>query len=281
MKTNLTVEIVNVTPELAKNYLKFNDKNRKISEKNLLFLIKEMLSGRFTENGESIVFDNYGILKNGQHRLTAIVKSGMSYNIPIVRGVKSNVMPTFDTGKNRSASDILYLNGFKQATNIASLINSINTFVIKNNKSSISRGSNTRGYKITNQEVLEYCQNNYDWLLEIVKNSQKIYNSSTTPKVLNASQIGLIAYIIGGENPNKKVYDFLNNAIGLSRTMETATSYLYTKLYNSKINKEPMNFYWVLGMSIKAYNYYIEGNPSVKFFKFDISQNLPKVNKIN
>jgi len=279
MKTNLTVEIVNVTPELAANYLKFNDKNRKLNDKNLTFLTKEMLSGRFTENGESIVFDKYGILKNGQHRLNAIVKAGMSYNIPIIRGVECDTMATFDTGKNRSAGDVLHLNGFKNSTNVAALILSINTFAHKKSKRSSAASGSEKNERPTNQQVLEYCQENYEWLNDIKKKSEVIYKASTKPNVLNLTQIGLIAYIIGGENPSKTVYDFLNHLVGVSRTAESATSYIYTKLYNSKINKEPLNFYWILGMTIKAYNYFIEGNPSVKYYSFKVDSELPKVNE--
>jgi len=80
---------------------------------------------------------------------------------------------------------------------------------------------------------------------------------------------------------NNEIYDFINHLVGKSRTPETAPNYLYTKLYNAKINKEPLNFYWILGMSIKAWNYYSDGNPAVKYFKFSVDQELQKVNKIN
>ena len=52
-----------------------------------------------------------------------------------------------------------------------------------------------------------------------------------------------------------------------------------TMYLNAKINKEPLSFYWILGMSIKAWNFYLEGNPAVKYFKFLLDQQLPKVNK--
>ena len=73
----------------------------------------------------------------------------------------------------------------------------------------------------------------------------------------------------------------MKNIYGLSRTQETATSYLFNKLHNSKINKEPLNFYWILGMTIKAWNYYIDGNPAVRFFTFKTTQELPNINKLN
>jgi len=278
MKTNLTAEIVNVTPEIAENYLRFNNKNRDSSQSNFKFIVNEMLSGRFLENGESIIFDKYGILKDGQHRLKAIAQTGKSYNLCVVRGVEPDVMATLDTGKNRSAGDVLSLNGFQNANKMAALIIAINRYAENKSKGQVVQGN--KNYRFTNQLVLEYCQSNYDWLIEIIKNTDRIYHKQTNPKVLTSTQISLFAYFLGGENPDKLVYDFLTNITGILRSTETAASYLYIKLYNSKINKEPLNFYWILGMTIKAYNYFIDGNPAIKHFKFSVEDSLPKVKSL-
>jgi hypothetical protein len=278
MYTNLTAEIVNVTPDVAANFLKFNNKNRDTSKTNFNFIVNEMRTGRFLENGESIIFDKNGVLKDGQHRLSAIVETGKTYKLCVVRGVNPDVMATLDTGKNRSAADVLSLNGFQNTTRLAALIVGINAWSV--NKSKQQESSGNKNYKFTNQLVLEYCQNNYEWLFEIIKNSDRIYKKQTNPKVLTNTQIALFAYLLGGESPDKSIYDLLNNVTGVSRSFETAASYLYIKLYNSKINKEPLNFYWILGMTFKAYNYFIDGNPAIKYFKFSVEDELPKVKSL-
>jgi hypothetical protein len=276
MKTNLTAEIIYVTPEIASNYLRFNDKNRKVSERNFIKIVSQMIKGEFKENGESISFDKYGILKNGQHRLKAIVHTGHCYNMCIVRGIEPDAMSTFDTGSNRSPADVLTLNGFQNATKVASLIIVINKWFNTNSKS-ISFSSVSEKRLMSNQDVLQYCQINYEWLSEIVKESNNIYQRQTNPKVLTSTQIALFAYMLGGENPSKDIYDFLKNICGISRTMDTAPAYLFTKILNSKTNKEPLNSYWLLGMTVKAYNYFIDGNPAIKYFKFSVEESLPKV----
>lgn len=278
-QTNLSVELTYVTPKLAENYLRFNNKNRNIGLKNIEFLVSEMINGRFIENGESIVFDKNGALKDGQHRLLSIVKSGKSYFIPVVRGVEPIAMSTYDTGKSRSASDVLSINGFKNTAVLAAFILNISRYSINKSKSS-KMGAEGKAHKLTNQQILDYCESNYDWLNEIIKNLEPVYKKSN-PKTISLSAMCLIAYVIGGEEPSSDVYDFMNYLVGLSRSQGTASNYIYTKMYNSKINKEPLSFYWILGMSIKAYNFHIEGNPAVKYFKFDISKDLPKVLSIN
>ena len=275
-RSNLSVELVYITPEVAKRYLMQNTKNRKQSTRNIQFLVEQMKKGLFLENGESIVFDKYGSLTDGQHRLFSIVVSGKSYYIPVVRGVESSTMATYDTGKNRTAADVLGLNGFKNTQSLSTIIKLIYKYNLKNSKQASSSSYN-RAETLTNQQTLDYCNENNYWLQNLIKSCKSIYEKSEG-KVLSLPNSCYIAYMIGGKSPSEEVYKFIKNIYGLSRQEQTATSYLYGKLYNAKIKKEPLNFYWILGMSIKGWNYYIDGNPSVRFFSFKTSQELPKIN---
>jgi len=275
MQTKLKVRLEYITPEKAENYLKFNKKNRDPKDKHVTFLANQMSEGLFMENGESIVFDENHVLNDGQHRLLAIIKSGKSYHIPVVEGAQSKSMATYDTGSNRSASDVLQLNGFQSTSILASTIKIIHKFATRNSKAGQSHGT-SRTDTLTNQQVLNYASENYDWLKPLINEVVKVYTKAQNPKPLNKSQMCLLAYMIGGETPSQEVYDFLKHLVGVIRTESTAPNYVYTKLYNAKINKDPLNFYWVLGMCLKAWNYYITGNPAMKYLKFDIANPLPK-----
>jgi len=274
--TDISVSIVYITPEIAKNYLSYNTKNRTKSDNSISFLTQQMKKGLFIENGESIVFDKNMTLTDGQHRLMAIIKSGKSYHIPVVKNVNIKSMATYDTGRNRSASDVLSINGYQYPNLISAFIKLIYKYEVKGSTSACASSWNRTDVQ-TNQQILNYCKANYDWIHKMVIEVTAIYNKSEF-KVLSKSNFCYIAYMLGGKKPNAKVYEFMKNLYGLARTEDTATSYLYGKLYKSKINKEPLGFYWLLGMSIKAYNYFIDGNPSVRFFKFNAEQELPKIN---
>ena len=273
-KTNLTVKLELITPDLAKNYLQFNKNNRSMSSSHVSFLSSQIKDDCFLENGEGIIFDKFGNLKDGQHRLKAISINKNSFYIPVIRGVQPKCMSTYDTGKHRSASDVLKLNGFQYSVSVASLTQSIYKFKTKKSKQGSGSGSSRRNI-LTNQEVLDYTQENYEWIVENISKIEAI-SRKMTPKVLSKTNLSLIVYLIGGENPSSEVYDFIKHLCGVLKNESSAPLYLYTKLYNAKINKEPLNYYWVLGMALKAWNYYADGNPAIKYFKFSVEQELPK-----
>jgi len=275
-KSDISVSLVYITPEIAEHYLSYNTQNRKESVSSISFLTQQMNKGLFIENGESIVFDKNMKLTDGQHRLMAIINSGKSYHIPVVTGVNIKSMATYDTGKNRSAADVLSINGFKNANLLSTFIKLINKYE-KNGSKASKPLSYSRDEQLTNQQILNYCKDNYDWLYRIILDVTNIYVKSEI-KVISKSYFCYMVYMIGGKHPDQNVYEFMKNIYGLNRTQDTATSYLYSKLYKSKVNKEPLGFYWVLGMTIKAWNYFIDGNPSVRFFRFSTEQELPKIN---
>jgi hypothetical protein len=118
----MTSRIVVVTPDIALDWLKRNDKNRTFSRDNARTLASEMSNGYWRENGESIIFDRSGVLIDGQHRLQAVLNSGQSYLVPVITGVKEEVRPTVDTGKKRSGAANLQMSGEKNASTLSSAL---------------------------------------------------------------------------------------------------------------------------------------------------------------
>jgi hypothetical protein len=90
----ITVEIIN--PEEAQAYLDNNAKHRPIKEKKVDAYMTEMADGRWRLNGKTICFDTDGRLLNGQHRLSAVVKSGVSLTTVVVRGLDPALVPAKD-----------------------------------------------------------------------------------------------------------------------------------------------------------------------------------------
>jgi hypothetical protein len=107
-----TAEVVMMTPERARKLLKHNKINRRLREYHVRRISALMLGGRWRFNGDTIRLDTEGNLLDGQHRLNAIVNTGITIPVVLVCGVERDAMPTIDTAKlQRSYGDVIQIKG--------------------------------------------------------------------------------------------------------------------------------------------------------------------------
>lgn len=119
----ISAEVRNITPEMAFELLTKNTKNyRRIHVPTVKYYAKEMQEGRWEMNGEPIQFAEDGTLLNGQHRLTAIVESGVTVPLLVVTGVKKDVA-IYDDGKTRSPMDVASNLGIQANSRILAVAN--------------------------------------------------------------------------------------------------------------------------------------------------------------
>jgi hypothetical protein len=111
-----------ITPEVAESLLLLNTRNRPISKPHVTRLIEELKTGRWKVNGDTIKISKTNKLLDGQHRLTAVVKSGISIYAFVIRDLDDDVFDTIDIPKVRSAGNTLSLAGEKNATRIAAAL---------------------------------------------------------------------------------------------------------------------------------------------------------------
>ena len=107
----MEAKITIITPELAKKFLGKNSNNyRKLSEKVVRSYQIDMETGNWKFNGDSIKFNKSGQLVDGQHRLTAILRSGVSIPMVVITEISDDVN-TYDVGKGRTVSDVAKADG--------------------------------------------------------------------------------------------------------------------------------------------------------------------------
>lgn len=98
------------TPADAAKYLEKNesrDFQRHVSQIQVNRIADDLRAGRWKVNGETIVIDKEGRVIDGQHRLWGCIEAGMDLSTWVVEGVESSAFTTLDTGKTRSATDIV------------------------------------------------------------------------------------------------------------------------------------------------------------------------------
>lgn len=99
-------DVVNLSPSQAKEILKRNTNNRKLSSKTVSNLQKQMINGEFKLSNDAITFDSDGVLTNGQHRLTALALSeGKVESVPFLFGFDVQQFMGMDTGRRRTVQD--------------------------------------------------------------------------------------------------------------------------------------------------------------------------------
>lgn len=115
----LGISIEMITPDMAQAWLERGGVNRKPSERAIRKLVHAIQIGEWDLTGETIKLDKDGRVRDGQHRLNAIIRSGMSVPCIVVRGVKESAFDKIDTGKSRNMADVLSIHGHPSAAAMA------------------------------------------------------------------------------------------------------------------------------------------------------------------
>lgn len=104
----MKAEIVNVTPQLASEWLTMNLNNRPLRRTVVDGLKAAFLRGEYIQTHQGIAFSTTGELLDGQHRLTAIseLSSGV-YRMVVARDVQADSFQVIDIGAKRTPADAL------------------------------------------------------------------------------------------------------------------------------------------------------------------------------
>ncbi len=117
IETALETGVVEITPELAKDILENrNHDNRPLKKAHVKMLSTALKNDEWMLNGETISFSKSGRLLDGQHRLTACINADKSFKTVIIKGIEDEAaFGTIDTGKPRSVTDLMSLQGLPKA----------------------------------------------------------------------------------------------------------------------------------------------------------------------
>lgn len=107
----MKIELVDMTPAHAAKLLEGNSKNRNISPRRVDALAAQIERGEWLLDGSPVRVAESGRLLDGQHRLQAIVQSGITVRMYLASGVEERAQLVIDTGKPRTFSDYLRLRG--------------------------------------------------------------------------------------------------------------------------------------------------------------------------
>ena len=98
-----------VTKPMAKKWLSTNYFNRTLNKSIVALYTKQMNDGEWICNTDGIAIDKDGILRNGQHRLTALVESDVD-GVWMLVCFDCDYNGVYDKGRIRTTKDAIYMN---------------------------------------------------------------------------------------------------------------------------------------------------------------------------
>lgn len=103
----MEISVIDVTPALAEEWLTANDHNRRIDLRTVDAYARDMAAENWSLNGEAVKIADDGTLLDGQHRLAAVVRAGVTVPMVVVTGLAMETQRTMDAGRRRTFADNL------------------------------------------------------------------------------------------------------------------------------------------------------------------------------
>jgi hypothetical protein len=119
-----------ITPEKAQKYLENMAPNRRLVRTHIEYLAKQIRDGLWVEGaGDPIRFGLNGQLCDGQHRLRAVLETGINLQCAVIRNVPAKAMPVIDTGRRRNLADFLSMQGEPYPSVLAAAILQVGSYL--------------------------------------------------------------------------------------------------------------------------------------------------------
>ena len=252
-----TVRCETITPKKAKKDLenanKTGSNTRRLIWTAVERLARAMTTGQWEMNGCSIVYDDKGLVVDGQHRLAACVKADTPFETIVVKGVVSTLH--VDTGSRRQAGQILtHRLGIKNGPLVAALARMLLT--------EMETGSVVRG------GGGNYQPNNEDILIFVTKNTKMRASADLGAKCAPFVRPTVAAYVHYGACTITHEEDFADEfftaMIEGSAKPGSAAYQVHRRLIHAKLRKETLARFDEMALLIKAWNAHITDNEQAK-----------------
>ncbi|WP_408935957.1 hypothetical protein ACKFRL_04465 [Corynebacterium marquesiae] len=253
ISNTIKTDIVTITPQLAAQLLEQNTGNRKVSKANYHRVLEAMSKGEWELNGEAIKIARDGRILDGQHRLMVAAENDLTFQTLVVYGLPDETQDTMDTGKARTASDVLAINGYPSSNNLAAIVSGIIRSERWGLKPATAVGATA--YPVTPKQVLARVQQEPS-LVELMQLTIRIRNKTPLP----GKVAGVLYYHFSkiDQQDTDYFFDRLANGDGLERGNPILT--LRETLFSLKENtKGARNSQYIAALVIKAWNKYRRG----------------------
>lgn len=250
------MEIIDITPELAKEYLATNIHNRNPREYKVDTIVRDMINGAWQFNGDPIRFDVNGNLIDGQHRLYAIIKSGCTIKMLVIYGLPASTQETVDIGAKRTLSDALKLRGEKYHCHIPSITRKI--YLWEGGVRGSGLGTGAKNASASNAQILQFFETHSEEIREIAKRVSNYQKTIDLP----ISAMGLAMHLFNNIDYDDSMMFFERLASDVGHEEGEPILALRRRLQKHRETSnryERATDFYLIAITIKAWNAYRKG----------------------
>jgi hypothetical protein len=247
-----TVEIVDVSPAIAEDWLSRNPNNRNLRRAVVDAYARDMEAGRWRLNGETVKFSTTGQLYDGQHRLNAVVQSGITVPMVVIHGLGADVMATVDAGAKRSYSDALKLAGEDNTSTLAAVARRAVMW---------ERGmrTNTGAIRPTPLEMTDFLDRHPE-----IRGSADLAARLASRETLPASVYGLCHYLFAELDADAATWFLLRVGDGDRIAADDPIGVLRSRIARLRVSGGRINETVGLALCIRAWNAHRDGSTRTK-----------------
>lgn len=245
-----------VTPDLATSYLNHNNRNRPLNPLTVWRYSQDLLAGSFLSTAQPIVFDWNGDLLDGQHRLWAIVESGVSAEFYVATGEDPATFKAYDRGRKRTAADVMSILGHKNTNHLAAVAGKLNRY--------------QRGvlWSTTQQDRYVSIGDHLKALEDFPGLDRSIASAGRVSKLASLTLAAFLHYLFAEKDEAQAdwFYDALAGRVDLQTT--DAAHLLRERLIQNRLGKAKLPEKEVAALFIKAWNHYRQGKGALRLLRW-------------
>ncbi|HEY9290857.1 MAG TPA: hypothetical protein VIP98_06225 [Microlunatus sp.] len=271
----MRTRVQTISPAKAAELLEANTANRPLSKSVVQAFAEAMRRDDWKVTHQGIAIDTNGVLVDGQHRLAAVIEADRPVEMTVFTEVPADTFDVLDTGKKRSAADVLAVEGERSTLQLASMIR---TTWLYDNRPDMSWSGGSAS--VTNHQIIQTLEENPK-IREYLSVGEHLAHEVGMIK----SAAGAASYLVSRVNSQRKLepwFEGLIDGAGLRRTDARL------KFRNLMLNMARRQAGEVrrrrdtrehVGLYLTAFNAWASGEP-VSRLRYAPRDPMPKISKL-
>lgn len=261
--SGVKTEIMDITPAMAMRILEKNTRNRRKSANAVKRYAELMKKGKWQLNGDAIRIADDGTLLDGQHRLQAVLETGLTVPMMIVTGLPFETFTTIDVGRKRTGGDVIGIYDEslqKHQTIIAAALRIICSFT----PAGVWIGQEMKWGRFDHGSMLAALKKHKG----IVRSTEYAFSLSYARKIMPLACIAALHYLFSKESVNEAEDFFYKLDTGVGLSLHHPVTHLRRRLFDMHESKSRTLTVNVLPYVVKAWELLREGR-EVTVFRVD------------